>query len=867
MSPPHSLNATEPGSIRLVNGSGRCEGRVEIYYNGTWGTVCDDLWNMNNARVVCRQLHCGEPIAGKIKAFFGSGEERIWMDNVECDGSENALNDCNFHEWGLHDCSHDEDAGVVCSDQAASVYNEDTAKTTSKPVQPVSGTPDKSHYLSPESPQYSPVDHLSGAASIYNEDTAKTTKTSKPVQPASVTPDKSHHLSPESPQHSQVDHPSGAASIYNEDTAKTTKTSKPVQPVSGTPDKSHHLSPESPQHSPVATEPGSIRLVNGGGRCEGRVEIYYNGTWGTVCDDLWNISIARVVCRQLHCGEPIAAKKDAFFGSGERSIWMDNVECDGSENALKDCNFLGWGLHDCSHNEDAGVVCSDHISGAASIYNEDTAKTNKTSKPVQPASGTPDKSPHLSPESPQHSPVDHLNEDTLQSLLGKLNTSDQLSTSPMTSPPHSLNATEPGSIRLVNGGGRCEGRVEIYYNGTWGTVCDDLWNMNNARVVCRQLHCGEPKDAKIKAFFGSGKERIWMDNVECDGSENALNDCNFPGWGLHDCSHNEDAAVVCSDQAASVYNEDTAKTTSKPVLPASGTPDKSHHLSPESPQHSPVATEPGSIRLVNGGGRCEGRVEIYYNGTWGTVCDDLWNMSSARVVCRQLHCGEPKDAKKDAFFGSGEESIWMDNVECDGSENALNDCNFRGWGLHDCSHNEDAGVVCSDQAAFVYNEDTAKTTKTSKPVLPTSRTPDKSHHLSPESSQHSPVDHLSGAASIYNEDTAKTTKTSKPVQPTLGTPDKSHHLSPESPQHSPVDHLSGAASIYNEETAKTTKTSKPVQPTSGTPDKSHHLSPESPQHSPVECNKYRGGECLLFQPLQKMEPLLRFANKKNVGSK
>ncbi|XP_031761234.1 scavenger receptor cysteine-rich domain-containing group B protein isoform X2 [Xenopus tropicalis] len=593
-------------------------------------------------------------------------------------------------------------------------------------------------------------------------------------------------------------------------------------------------------------EPGSIRLVNGGGRCAGRVEIYYNGTWGTVCDDLWNMSSARVVCRQLHCGEPISANIKAFFGVGKGVIWLDNVRCIGSENTLRDCNSHWWGKHDCVHDEDAGVVCSDHLSGVASMYNEDTAKTTKTSKPVQPTSGTPDTSHHLSPESPQYSPVDHLsgaasiyNEDTekttktskpVQPVSGSPDKSHHLSPE---SPQHSPVATEPGSIRLVNGGGRCEGRVEIYYNGTWGTVCDDLWNMNNARVVCRQLHCGEPKDAKIKAFFGSGKERIWMDNVECDGSENALNDCNFPGWGLHDCSHNEDAAVVCSDQAASVYNEDTAKTTSKPVLPASGTPDKSHHLSPESPQHSPVATEPGSIRLVNGGGRCEGRVEIYYNGTWGTVCDDLWNMSSARVVCRQLHCGEPKDAKKDAFFGSGEESIWMDNVECDGSENALNDCNFRGWGLHDCSHNEDAGVVCSDQAAFVYNEDTAKTTKTSKPVLPTSRTPDKSHHLSPESSQHSPVDHLSGAASIYNEDTAKTTKTSKPVQPTLGTPDKSHHLSPESPQHSPVDHLSGAASIYNEETAKTTKTSKPVQPTSGTPDKSHHLSPESPQHSPV----------------------------------
>ena len=100
---------------RLVGGS-HDSGRVEVYYNGTWGTVCEDGWDINDARVVCNQLG----FSGAGTAFesefhhFGKGTGPIWMDEVKCRGNESSLSSCFRNSWGDHDCSHDEDAGVRC---------------------------------------------------------------------------------------------------------------------------------------------------------------------------------------------------------------------------------------------------------------------------------------------------------------------------------------------------------------------------------------------------------------------------------------------------------------------------------------------------------------------------------------------------------------------------------------------------------------------------------------------------------------------------------------------------------------------------------------------------------------------------------
>ncbi|XP_052085416.1 cubilin-like [Mytilus californianus] len=289
---------------------------------------------------------------------------------------------------------------------------------------------------------------------------------------------------------------------------------------------------------------------------KGRLEIYHNGIWGTVCDDDFDAQDAQVACMALgfsSYGPPYTAGD----GRDSDTIWLDDVACDGNELSLTDCMHPEWGQHNCNHGEDVGVDCR--------------------------------------------------------------------------------------GVRLV-GSDVDRGRLEIYHDGQWGTICDNDFGRNEAKVVCLALGL---RSYGLPFTAGDGSGPIWLDDLQCIGNEFTLFDCAHLPWGTFNCDHGEDVGVDCREEVI-------------------------------------------EVRIA--GGSSFGRLEVYYNGIWGTVCDDSFDIYDANVACRMMGYSSAYNFYT-AGGGSGE--IWLDDLECNGYETSLVECLHPDWGSHNCAHSEDVGVECS----------------------------------------------------------------------------------------------------------------------------------------------------------------------------
>ena len=116
-------NDTTSLPLRLVGGSNKQEGRIEILYYGVWGTVCDTNFGINSANVACRRL--GFLSALRASKNFPYTTAQVWLDNVQCIGNETGLEHCSHLGFGIRflSCRSFEDAGVVCIGMYVFMYN------------------------------------------------------------------------------------------------------------------------------------------------------------------------------------------------------------------------------------------------------------------------------------------------------------------------------------------------------------------------------------------------------------------------------------------------------------------------------------------------------------------------------------------------------------------------------------------------------------------------------------------------------------------------------------------------------------------------------------------------------------------------
>uniref|UniRef100_A0A8C7EYY2 Lysyl oxidase homolog n=1 Tax=Oncorhynchus kisutch TaxID=8019 RepID=A0A8C7EYY2_ONCKI len=476
------------------------EGRVEVYYNGEWGTVCDDDFSIHAANILCRELGFVEAVSWSPSSKYGKGEGRIWLDNVHCSGRERTLAQCKSNGFGVSDCKHSEDVGVVCNQRRIPGFkfiSSFTNSVESLNVQ-IARIRTSSIYSQrkrvPITEGYLEVKDGGKWRQICDEEWTEMNNRvicgmyGFPGEKGYNT--KVYKLLAKRRKKNYWDF--GVNCTGNEASLHGCKLGHKVElkgnatcekgmpvVVSCVPGRAFAPSYNQGFSKAYRVEQPLVRLRGGANTGDGRVEVLKNGEWGTVCDDSWNLKAASVVCRELGFGSAKEALAGGRLGQGMGPVHMNEVECSGFEKSLTECYFNRDALG-CSHEEDAAVRCN------------------------VPAMGFQNK------------------------------------------------------LRLSGGRNPFEGRVEVLAEKNdslvWGTVCSDSWGTMEATVVCRQLGLGFASNAFQETWYWPGDVRaddVVMSGVRCSGTEMTLAQCLHHGKHLH-CPRGGGrfaAGVSCSESA------------------------------------------------------------------------------------------------------------------------------------------------------------------------------------------------------------------------------------------------------------------------------------------------------------------------------
>ncbi|XP_077118936.1 lysyl oxidase homolog 2 [Ranitomeya variabilis] len=461
------------------------EGRVEVFYNGEWGTVCDDDFSLYAAHIVCRDLGYMEAVSWAPSSKYGKGEGHIWMDNVHCRGRERSIAECSHNGWGVTDCKHSEDVGVQCSDRRIPGFKYDNALVERLEELHIQVEDVRIRAILATYRKRIPV--TEGYVEVKVDgtwkqvcDTMWTQKNSRVICGMFGFPgerkynQKVYKMFATRKKHSywqfsanctgneaHISTCSVGGFLTADTTSNQTCLNGAPAVVSCTPGRAFAPSPINGFRKAFRQEQPLVRLRGGANTGEGRVEVLKNNEWGTICDDRWNLVSASVVCRELGFGSAKEALVGAQLGQGMGHIHMSEIQCTGFEKSIIDCKFNTHSIG-CNHEEDAAVRCN------------------------IPAMGF------------------------------------------------------QNQVRLNGGRNPSEGRVEVLMdrNGTlqWGTVCSDNWGTMEAMIVCRQLGLGFASHAFQETWYWQGDvtaDDVIMSGVKCSGTEMSLAHCRHDGPNIN----------------------------------------------------------------------------------------------------------------------------------------------------------------------------------------------------------------------------------------------------------------------------------------------------------------------------------------------
>ncbi|NWX41793.1 C163A protein, partial [Steatornis caripensis] len=438
-----------------------------------------------------------------------------------------------------------------------------------------------------------------------------------------------------------------------------------------------------------------LRLAAGGSPCAGRVEVKLQGRWGTVGDDVWDMEDAEVVCQQLGCGSAAGAyTANTHFGKGDGPVSLALVDCRGDEAALWDCEVRGWGPYIAVHDFDTAVICQ----GFARLVGSESACAGRLEvRQGQTWAGVCEDGVDIKAAEVV---CRQLGCGTVLAVHGA--GGSEVGTGPLWEGGFECNGTEPllaactrlpprgqgcashagivcsckhrgcwgvlgvprtaalpsnalsaaayTGFRLVDNSSVCAGRVEVEVGGTWGSLCATGWDLPDAHVLCRHLGCGPAATVLPGGSFGGGDGPLRRETFGCDGSERHPGECPTAVLGEPVCRPGNAAAVNCSG----LYG--TRRQSLKGLLGC------------------PKYRERRAQGCFGARGGLKRGPAVYVNGTWGTVCQEAWDLPDATVVCRQLGCGTALAAPGSTRFGAGTGPLWPDAGGCAGTEASLWDC-------------------------------------------------------------------------------------------------------------------------------------------------------------------------------------------------